>query len=81
LFVPNATVSPVPGTVVVVERCETDVDVDVDGVVAAWLLEQPDARIKADSSAMEATAMGRRGIGGRLRAILCRSLGTNQGLS
>ena len=78
-FVPNATVSLVPGTVVVAEGSETDVG--VLGVVVLWLLEHADTKTKVATSTAEAAAMDRRGDEGRIRGILVFSLGAGQGLS
>jgi hypothetical protein len=68
LFVPNATVLLVPGTV------------DAEGVVVSWLLEQANTKTKAATSTMGATAMDRRGNERRIQAILYGSLGANKGL-
>jgi hypothetical protein len=63
LFVPNATL--------------VDVDVDGEGAVAVWLLEQAVTKTKLATSTTGAAALDRWGKEGRIRAILRGGLGAD----
>ncbi|MGA8682648.1 MAG: hypothetical protein ABSB54_19635 [Acidimicrobiales bacterium] len=86
LMPPVATVGALVDELVDVELLvasdvEVDVEVDVEAVVGLWLLEQADMKTKETTRTTPATARDRSRNENRIRGIVCRSLGSIQGLS